>query len=159
VAATGDERERAVPILTVLDLDEAARFYARLGFEVESWYRNCDYDHGYVIMKRRPSTELHLSRFPGHDPHVTAGSIYLRVTDPQALYDALRAELAREGVLYPAPASGLTPELTAELRAKVATGERLVRLHEIEDKPWGMREFTVVDPAGNAVRVGQVLDR
>jgi catechol 2,3-dioxygenase-like lactoylglutathione lyase family enzyme len=155
VAGTGDDGERAVPILTVLDLDEAAGFYARLGFEVESWYRN----QGYVIMKRRPSTELHLSRFPGHDPHVTAGSIYLRVTDPQALYDSLRAELAREGILYPAPASGLTPELTAELRARVATGERLVRLHEIEDKPWGMREFTVVDPAGNAVHVGQVLDR
>jgi hypothetical protein len=33
-----------------------------------------------------------------------------------------------------------------------------VRLHEIEDKPWGMREFTVVDPAGNAVRVGEVRD-
>lgn len=154
MAGTGDDRERAVPILTVVDLDEAAGFYARLGFEVESWYRS----HDYVIMKRRPSTELHLSRLPDHDPHVTAGSIYLRVTDPQSLYDSLRAELAREGVLSLAPASGLTPELTAELRARVATGERLVRLHEIEDKPWGMREFTVVDPAGNAVRVGQVLD-
>lgn len=149
---TSDDRERAVPILTVLDLDEAAGFYARLGFEVGSRYDD------YVILHRRPSTELHLARFPEHDPHVTAGSVYLRVTDPQDLHDSLRAELAREGVLYPAPASGLTPELTTELRARLAVGERLVRLHEIEDKPWGMREFTVVDPAGNAVRVGQVID-
>jgi catechol 2,3-dioxygenase-like lactoylglutathione lyase family enzyme len=152
VAATGDDRERAVPILTVVDIDEAAGFYARLGFEVESRYDD------YVILRRRPSTELHLSRFPDHDPHVTAGSIYLRVTDPQSLYDSLHSELARMGVLYVAPASGLTPELTADLRAKAAAGERVVRLHEIEDKAWGMREFTVVDPAGNAVRVGQVLD-
>jgi catechol 2,3-dioxygenase-like lactoylglutathione lyase family enzyme len=142
--------ERAVPILTVGDLDEAVAFYALLGFRVESRY------DGYVIMRRTPTTELHLSLFPEHDPHVTAGSIYLRVTDPQALYDSLHAELARQGVLYPAPASGLTPELTAELRAREARGERPVRLHEIEDKPWGMREFAVIDPAGNGVRVGQV---
>ena len=147
MASTG---ERAVPILTVADLDEAVGFYALLGFRVESRY------DGYVIMRRTPTTELHLSWFPDHDAHLTAGSIYLRATDPQALCDSLRAELTRQGVLYPAPASGLTPELTAELRARVASGERLVRLHEIEDKPWGMREFTVIDPAGNAVRVGQV---
>jgi catechol 2,3-dioxygenase-like lactoylglutathione lyase family enzyme len=153
VAGTGDDRERAVPILTVLDLDEAAQFYARLGFGVQSRY------HDYLILRRRPSTELHLSRFPDHDPHVTAGGIYLRVTDPQSLYDSLRAELARDGVLYLAPAAGLTPRLTADLRAKAAADERVVRLHEIEDKPWGMREFTVVDPAGNSVRVGQLLDR
>jgi catechol 2,3-dioxygenase-like lactoylglutathione lyase family enzyme len=151
VTETGDDRERAGPILTVLDLDDAAAFYARLGFEVESRYAD------YVILVRGPSTELHLSWFPDHDPHVTAGSVYLRVADPQAHHDSLRAELGREGVLFPAPASGLTPELTAELRSRLAAGERLVRLHEIEDKPWGMREFTVVDPAGNAVRVGQVL--
>jgi catechol 2,3-dioxygenase-like lactoylglutathione lyase family enzyme len=152
VAGTGDDRERAVPILTVLDLDEAAGFYARLGFEEE--LRGDD----YLIMRRKPATELHLSRFPDHDPYRTAGGIYLRVTDPQSVYDSLRDELAREGVLYLAPASGLTPELTADLRARAAAGERIVRLHEIEDKPWGMREFTVVDPAGNGVRVGQVLD-
>lgn len=150
MTGTGDARERAVPILTVLDLDEAAGFYARLGFAVESRYDD------YLILHRKPSTELHLSRFPDHDPHATAGSIYLRVTDPQALHDSLRAELGHDGVLFPAPASGLTPALTAELRARLAAGEGLVRLHEIEDKPWGMREFTVVDPAGNAVRVGQV---
>jgi catechol 2,3-dioxygenase-like lactoylglutathione lyase family enzyme len=151
VTGTGDDRERVVPILTVVDLDGAAGFYARLGFEVKSRYDD------YLIMQRMPSTELHLSRYPEHDPQVTAGSIYLRVTDPQSLYDSLRADLVREGVLYLAPAAGLTPELTAELRARAAAGERVVRLHEIEDKPWGMREFTVVDPAGNGVRVGQVL--
>lgn len=153
MAGTDDRQERVVPILTVLDLDEAAAFYARLRFEVESRYDD------YVIMRRKPETELHLSRYPDHDPHRTAGSIYLRVTDPQALHDSLRDELTRDGILYLAPASGLTPAMTADIRARAAAGERLVRLHEIEDKPWGMREFTVIDPAGNAVRVGQTLDR
>jgi catechol 2,3-dioxygenase-like lactoylglutathione lyase family enzyme len=27
----------------------------------------------------------------------------------------------------------------------------------IEDQPWGMREFTVKDPAGNAIRVAELL--
>lgn len=150
----GDGQERAVPILTVVDLDEAARFYARLGFEVRARF----HVHGYLILRRAPATELHLSWSPDHDPHRTAGGIYLRVSDPQAVYEALRDGLAQDRVLYLAPASGLTPELTADLRARVAAGERLIRLHEIEDKPWGMREFTVIDPAGNAVRVGQTLD-
>ena len=30
-------------------------------------------------------------------------------------------------------------------------------LAAVEDKPWGMREFHVVDPAGNLVRVGQFI--
>ena len=27
----------------------------------------------------------------------------------------------------------------------------------IEDRPWGMREFTATDPAGNAIRIGTNL--
>ena len=28
----------------------------------------------------------------------------------------------------------------------------------IEDKPWGLREFAVVDPDVNLMRIGQFLD-
>ena len=31
------------------------------------------------------------------------------------------------------------------------------RISDVEDKPWGMREFAVWDPHGNLLRVGQVL--
>jgi catechol 2,3-dioxygenase-like lactoylglutathione lyase family enzyme len=31
-------------------------------------------------------------------------------------------------------------------------------LSAVDDKPWRMREFSVVDPSGNLVRVGQPLD-
>jgi hypothetical protein len=30
-------------------------------------------------------------------------------------------------------------------------------MDRLQDKPWGMREFAVVDPDGNLVRIGQVL--
>lgn len=32
------------------------------------------------------------------------------------------------------------------------------RLETVEDKPWGMREFAIVDPNGNLVRIGQELE-
>jgi catechol 2,3-dioxygenase-like lactoylglutathione lyase family enzyme len=34
----------------------------------------------------------------------------------------------------------------------------LKNLHPIEDKPWGMREFAIIDPHGNLIRIGQELE-
>ena len=31
-------------------------------------------------------------------------------------------------------------------------------LHPIEEKPWGMREFALIDPHGNLIRIGQEID-
>jgi hypothetical protein len=31
------------------------------------------------------------------------------------------------------------------------------RMDDLEDKPWGMREFAIVDSDGNLLRIGQVL--
>jgi hypothetical protein len=36
--------------------------------------------------------------------------------------------------------------------------ERIPRLTAPIDQPWGMREFALVDPSGNLVRVGHDLD-
>lgn len=141
---------RAVPSLTVRDLGEAEAFYARLGFTVSSRYED-------FLILLAGDVELHLGEWHEHDPDRTDGGFYLRVDDADAVYGPLRAGLERDGVLYLAPADGLTPAHTADLRARRAAGERLVRLHEIADKPWGTREFTVIDPGGNGVRVGHVL--
>ena len=100
------------------------------------------------------TVEVHLSQWDDHDPRATADMVYLRVRDADAVFRRLHDELAAAGRLYLAPAAGLTPELTAELRAREDAGEVLTRLHEIEVKPWGQREFGVVDPAGTLVRVG-----
>ena len=29
----------------------------------------------------------------------------------------------------------------------------------LEDKPWGLREFAILDPDGNLLRIGQVISR
>jgi len=34
----------------------------------------------------------------------------------------------------------------------------LADLHPIEDKPWGMKEFAIIDPHGNLIRIGQEIE-
>jgi hypothetical protein len=46
------------------------------------------------------------------------------------------------------------PSSWDELRRRVAAGIPTVRVHEIEDKPWGLRQFSVIDMSGNAIRIG-----
>jgi len=31
-------------------------------------------------------------------------------------------------------------------------------LHPLEEKPWGMTEFAVIDPHGNLIRIGQEIE-
>ncbi|MFU1921534.1 class I tRNA ligase family protein, partial [Klebsiella pneumoniae] len=37
-------------------------------------------------------------------------------------------------------------------------GQGIPRITVLEDQPWGMREFALIDPDGNLLRVGQELD-
>jgi hypothetical protein len=30
-------------------------------------------------------------------------------------------------------------------------------MDQLETKPWGMREFAIVDPDGNLIRIGQTI--
>ena len=150
---TGDDLVRIVPILSVREVAPVVAFYERLGLRVTA-----EFD-GYVILatdsvREDDTVEVHLSQWDGHDPRSTANMVYLRVRDADAVYRRLHDALAAEGRLYLAPAAGLTPALTAELQGLEDAGEVLTRLHEIEDKPWGQREFGVIDPAGTLVRVG-----
>ena len=140
-----------VPVLTGTDLAPMVAFWRRFGLDVTA-----EFD-GYVIMATDPiaaaAVEVHLARWDDHDPR-TAGAVYLRVTDAPAIYERLRAELEAEGLLYLAPASGLTEALTAELRAMEDAGTPFVRLHELIVQDYGQVEFAVIDPAGWLVRVG-----
>ena len=56
---------------------------------------------------------------------------YLRVADVQSIYEAVS--------VLGLPSTGI-PRVVA-----------------LEDKPWGLREFAVVDPDGNLLRIGQVI--
>lgn len=75
----------------------------------------------------RGEVELHFFAHPDLDP----AGCYIRVGDVDAVYAAMRSvELPLQGI---------------------------PRLDPVGDKPWGMREFALVDESGNLLRIGQVI--
>jgi catechol 2,3-dioxygenase-like lactoylglutathione lyase family enzyme len=85
---------------------------------------------GYAILTRG-DLEIHFFVHTGLVPAESWAGCYLRVADVEPLYQAfLAAGLPKRGI---------------------------PRMDAIENKPWGMREFAVVDEDGNLLRVGQVL--
>jgi catechol 2,3-dioxygenase-like lactoylglutathione lyase family enzyme len=120
--------ERAVPILPARDLQETRAFYERLGFA--TWGFWAAEFGGYAILGRE-HVEMHFFLDAGLDPGKNSAGCYWRVDDA----DALHAEYRPLGL----PSSGMP------------------RLTNVEDKPWGTREFALVDPSGNLVRVGHPL--
>jgi catechol 2,3-dioxygenase-like lactoylglutathione lyase family enzyme len=84
----------------------------------------------YAILTRG-DFELHFFLHTGLVPAESWAGCYLRVADVEPLYKAfLAAGLPVQGI---------------------------PRMDTIENKPWGMREFAIVDEDGNLLRVGQVL--
>jgi len=118
--------EFAVPIMPAKDLDATLAFYERLGFENAGAAPS---DWNYLII-RRGAVQLHFYSDPEVDPLTTSSSCYVFTDDADALYDAWNA-------------IGIATDPT--------TGSRL---HAPVDTDYGQREFAVVDPSGNLVRVG-----
>jgi len=120
----------AIPILPSRDLDETRGFYERLGFRAAGWWPR-EFG-GYAILVRG-DISVHFFRFDEISPAENYAQCYWRVRDVDALY----AECRSAGL----PRSGIP------------------RLDPVEDRPWGMREFAIVDPSGNLIRVGQEIGR
>jgi len=84
----------------------------------------------YAIL-RRGTVELHFFAHKELRPAESHAGCYIRVADVESLHRAfVSAELPRKGI---------------------------PRQDALEDKPWGMREFAIVDPDGNLLRMGQKL--
>ena len=113
------------PIVPVRNLDVALARYRRLGFDARAYEGPERY--GFVD---RGSVSIHLSEWADHDPKRTASSVYLYVSDADALYAEWAALDNLEG-----------------------------RLLAPSDRPYGLREFGYVDPDGTAHRIGSPLGR
>lgn len=113
------------PIVPVRDLEIALTRYRRLGFDARAYQGPERY--GFVD---RESVSIHLTEWADHDPLRTAASVYLYVSDADALY----AEWA-------------------------ALDNLAGRLIAPDDRPYGLREFAYMDPDGTAHRVGSPLSR
>ncbi|MCL1532691.1 VOC family protein [Xanthomonas nasturtii] len=88
------------------------------------------HDAGYAILQRG-DVELHFFAHPNLDPAACYAGCYIRVGDADALHAAMNVATL--------PALGIP------------------RLDPVGDKPWGMREFAIVDESGNLIRIGQVI--
>ncbi|MDO9478134.1 MAG: VOC family protein [Pseudohongiella sp.] len=87
-------------------------------------------DDNYAILCRGP-IELHFFPHPDLNPAECYSGCYVRMNN----VDDLHAELMAANL----PARGIP------------------RLERVEDKPWGMREFALLDNDGNLIRFGRVI--
>jgi catechol 2,3-dioxygenase-like lactoylglutathione lyase family enzyme len=118
---------RTDPVLPSADLNDTVDFYTSLGFELGYDDREGD---GYVILGM-DGAFIHFFYHDSLDATGSDAGCYLHVEDAQALHTRWAA-------------LGLGPE-------------DLPRLTAVEDQEWGKREFALVDPDGNLIRVGQDL--
>jgi hypothetical protein len=102
-----------------------------------AFYRRLGFDgeivgvgDSYAIL-RRGTVELHFFTHKELRPAESSAGCYVRVSDAESICQSFAAaKLPRKGI---------------------------PRQDALEDKPWGMREFAIVDPDGNLLRIGQTL--
>jgi len=87
-------------------------------------------DNRYDIM-RRGDLVVHLEQRDDLVPSLNRTSCYWRVKDADALYQ--------------------------EFTAVGLQSQGLPSMSTPSDEPWGMREFSIRDPAGNLIRIGHEL--
>lgn len=91
-----------------------------------------EFDSGYAIL-RRGSVELHFFTHRDLVPAESSAGCYIRVLDVESFFrSCLSSQLPFTGI---------------------------PRMDILEDKPWGLREFAVVDPDGNLIRIGQIIEK
>ncbi|WP_377194370.1 bleomycin resistance protein [Ruegeria meonggei] len=86
---------------------------------------------GYLILVR-DNVELHFFNHPQHDPEVSEHGAFVRVDDAMDLSESF---------------------VLLNLRT-----EGIPRFARAENKPWGVCELEIVDPDGNLLRMGHIVD-
>lgn len=90
-----------------------------------------EFNSDYAIL-RRGAVEIHFFTHKELVPPESSAGCYIRVLDVESIYSSfLTRQLPRKGI---------------------------PRMDLLEDKPWGLREFAIVDPDGNLLRIGQIIE-
>lgn len=126
--------ETTIPILPCRSIDETLAFYGALGFGVT--YRQ-KRPNTYAVVERG-GIGLHFFVLRGLDPASSYSTCYVSVTDIDGLYEAFRDGLRQ--------AFGRLPS------------RGVPRIGALKDTSYGVRQFVVVDPGGNYIRIGQPLE-
>lgn len=85
-------------------------------------------DYGDYLMLRKDNIEIHFFEFKDLDPKENYGQIYIRTNAIEELYQSF---LDNKVLIHP---NG-----------------------HLETKPWGQREFALLDPDNNLLTFGQTL--
>ena len=89
-----------------------------------------EFNAGYAIL-RRGAVELHFFTHGELEPAESSAGCYIRVQDVESIYNAFSSgQLPRAGI---------------------------PRIDTLEEKPWGLREFAIVDIDGNLLRIGEII--
>lgn len=131
--------DRAIPILPSHDLERTTAMLERIGFAAVGRY------DGYRTFLRGP-IELHYQADDEVDPFTTAASCFLRVHDVDGFY----AEVVGAGFEVWPP-----DDPDRDVRTCWEQGRSIARISRLEDKPWGQREFALLDETNNLLRVGR----
>ena len=83
-------------------------------------------DYGHYLILKRDGLELHFFEFRDLDPKTNYGQVYIRTSDIDGLYQTL---LENHTAIHP---NG-----------------------SLQEKPWGQREFSLLDPDNNLLTFGQ----
>jgi catechol 2,3-dioxygenase-like lactoylglutathione lyase family enzyme len=126
--------EVTIPILPCRSIDETLEFYVALGFGAT--YRQ-KRPNTYAVVERG-GIQLHFFVLRDLDPPSSYSTCYVKVADVDALYEAFRDGLRR--------AFGQLPS------------RGVPRIGALKDTSYGVRQFVVVDPGGNYIRIGQPLE-
>ena len=86
----------------------------------------------YAILLRG-AVELHFFAHKELVPANSSAGCYIRVLDVEGIYRSFSSSLL--------PRTGIP------------------RMDILEDKPWGLREFAIVDADGNLLRIGQIISK
>lgn len=105
--------------------------------ETVAFYKRLGFDGGahefngdYAIL-RRGAVELHFFTHEELVPTDSSAGCYIRVLDVEEIFRSFSSsQLPRKGI---------------------------PRMDALEDKPWGLREFAIVDLDGNLLRIGQII--
>lgn len=127
-------KEFAIPLLPCRSIHETLAFYQALGFEVT--YRQ-QMPNTYACIKIR-ELELHFFVIKALKSEANFSSCYLVVKNIDDLYQSFQAGLKKQ--FGKIPVKGFP------------------RLNPLKDMPtYGVRQFIVVDPSGNYIRIGQPI--
>ncbi len=128
--------EVTIPILPCNSIDKILEFYQALGFGVTYQQKK---PNTYAVVKLR-GIELHFFVLKALQPESNYSTCYVMVHNIDELYESF--------------VSGLR-NLTGKLPVK-----GIPRINPLKDMPsYGVRQFIVIDPAGNYIRIGQPIEK